>query len=156
MKDYVNVSYFHFQWFLKWPKLPKDLWNIRQTSTCIYEQLKTTKLPMNDDVYVYFFFFSMVFKREENYQNTLEKIFKQVQAYINFQKLLNYQWMMMYMFKISFFNGFQKWSKLPKYLWNNLQASTCIYDFTMDVLKIAKLPTPTYHSTLIYLRRITW
>ena len=54
-----------------------------------------------------FFLFSMVFKREENYQNTPEKIFKQVQAYINFLKLLNYQGMMMYMFKILFFNVFK-------------------------------------------------
>ena len=92
---------------------------------------------MNDDVYVYFFFFSMVFKREENYQNTLEKFFKQVQAYINFQKLLNYQWMMMYMFKISFFNGLQKLSKLPKYCWNINQECICIHEFS----KTTKLPT---------------
>ena len=91
---------------------------------------------MNDDVYVWFFLFSMVFKREENYQNTSEKFFKQVQAYINFQKLLNYQWMMMYMFKISFFNGFQKWSKLPKYRWNIRQKCICIHEFS----KTTKLP----------------
>ena len=78
----------------------------------------------------------MVFKREENYQNTSEKFFKQVQAYINFQKLLNYQWMMMYMFKISFFNGFQKWSKLPKYRWNIRQKCICIHEFS----KTTKLP----------------
>ena len=91
---------------------------------------------MNDDVHVYFFLFSMVFKREENYQNTPEKIFKQVQAYINFLKLLNYQGMMMYMFKILFFNGFQKWSKLPKYRWNIRQKCICIHEFS----KTTKLP----------------
>ena len=81
-----------FQWFLKGKKTTKIHWKkILQTSTSIYKFSKTTKLPMNDDAYVYFFLFSMVFKREENYQNTSEKFFKQVQAYINFQKLLNYQ-----------------------------------------------------------------
>ena len=83
-----------------------------------------------------FFLFSMVFKREENYQNTPEKIFKKVQAYINFLKLLNYQGMMMYMFKILFFNGFQKWSKLPKYRWNIRQKCICIHEFS----KTTKLP----------------
>ena len=34
-------------------------------SLCIHRQFRTTKLPMNDDAYVYFFLFSMIFKREK-------------------------------------------------------------------------------------------
>ena len=70
--------------------------------------------------------------------------------------LLNYQWMMIYMFNISIFNGFQMWSKLPKYIWNIHQASTYIYEFSIAVPKISKRPNFTNKNTLISLRRFTW
>ena len=41
-----------FQWFSKEKKTTKIPLKNRQTSTSIYEFSKTTKLPMNDDVYV--------------------------------------------------------------------------------------------------------
>ena len=44
--------------------------------------------------------------------------------------------MMMCMFIFSFFNGFQKGRKLPKYIGENFQTSTSIYKFS----KTTKLP----------------
>ena len=41
---------------------------------------------MNDDAYVYFFLFSMVFKREENYQNTSGKILQTSTSIYEFSK----------------------------------------------------------------------
>ena len=41
-----------------------------------------------------------------------------------------------YVWFFSFFNGFQKWSKLPKYLWNTAQTSLCIH----RQLRTTKLP----------------
>ena len=55
---------------------------------------------------------------------------------LKMQKLLNYQWMMIYMFHISLSNCFQMWTKLRKYLWNIRQTSTCICEFS----KTTRLP----------------
>ena len=64
--------------------------------------------------------------------------------------------MMIYMFNISIFNGFQMWSKLPKYIWNIHQASTYIYEFSIADPKISKRPNSTNKNMLISLRRFTW
>ena len=64
--------------------------------------------------------------------------------------------MMIYMFNISIFNGFQMWPKLPKYIWNIHQASTYIYEFSIAVPKISKRPNSTNKNMLISLRRFTW
>ena len=106
---------------------------MRQSSTCINEFWKTTKLSMNEDVY--FKFALWMFLKWTNYQNTCEKFFKQVHAYMNFQKLLNYQWMRMCILNL-LFDYFLKWTKIPKYLWKVHQTSTCIY----ELLKPTKLP----------------
>ena len=76
-----------FNGFQKWSKLPKYLWNTPQTSLCIHRQLRTTKLPMNDDAYVYFFLFFNDFQKGENYQNTSEKSsnkYKQIKSFKNY------------------------------------------------------------------------
>ena len=129
MKDCVNVSYFLFQWFLevtKTTKIPLKHSSNKYMPKVIFKNYQTT----NECWCKYFIFpFLMVFKSDQNYQNTSETFVKQLHEYVNFRKLLNYQWLMMYMIPISFFDSFQKWSKLPKYLWNIRQKCICIHEF---------------------------
>ena len=66
----VHISF--FSGFQKWTKLPKYLSNIREIDMCTYEFPKTTILPINGDVFDIFF------------NNTSEKLLKQVHAYMNF------------------------------------------------------------------------
>ena len=60
---------------------------------------------MNDDVYVSYFPFSIVFKSDQNYQNTSETLVEQVHACMNFQKLLMNDDVHV---SFLFFDGFQK------------------------------------------------
>ena len=46
---------------------------------------------MKDDVYVFLSPFLLVFRIDQNYQNTSETLVKQLHAKMNFQKLPNYQ-----------------------------------------------------------------
>ena len=50
---------------------------------------------------------------------------------------------------------FQKCTKLPKYLRYFHQASVYIYELSIAVLKISKLPSPTNRCMLMYLKRVT-
>ena len=67
---------------------------------------------------------------------------------------LNYHQMMLYVSNLMCVY-FQKWRKLPKFLWNIHLTSTCIYEFSIAVFKTSRLPNPTYHCELIYIKRVT-
>ena len=114
----IYVSNLMCVYFQKWTKLPKYLWNIHQTSTCIYEfsiaVFKTSRLP-NPTYHCELIYIKRVTKK---------------------QKLQNYLWMMIYVFHFSFFGRFKNWPKLLKYLWNIYQTNMCIYEFSITLLKL--------------------
>ena len=135
MNDDVYLWYFIFQWFSKGIKTTKYLWTFVKNAHAYmnFRKLLNYQWMM---VYIFQISFSMVFKCEQNYQNTSETFVKQVHAYVNSQKRLKYQWVIMYMIPVSFFNGLKNWSKQLKYLWNTPQTCLCIH----KQLKTTKLP----------------